>query len=115
MLTKAVAYEKDARDDGGEPTLSGFLEDVALVADIDSYEESDNYVVLMTLHGAKGLEFPRVYMAGMEDGLFPGQAAIFDGGGADSELEEERRLAYVAMTRAKDKLYLSYSSIRMLY
>ena len=114
LLTKAVAYEKDTRDDGNEPTLSGFLEDVALVADIDSYEESDNYVVLMTLHGAKGLEFPRVYMAGMEDGLFPGQGAIFDGGGADSELEEERRLAYVGITRAREHLTMTAARMRMI-
>ena len=114
LLTKAVAYEKDARDDEEEPTLSGFLEDVALVADIDSYEESDNYVVLMTLHGAKGLEFPRVYMAGMEDGLFPGQGAIFDGGGADSELEEERRLAYVGITRARQHLTMTAARMRMI-
>ncbi|SDB48419.1 DNA helicase-2 / ATP-dependent DNA helicase PcrA [Pseudobutyrivibrio sp. YE44] len=114
LLTKAVAYEKDARLDGEEPTLSGFLEDVALVADIDSYEESDNYVVLMTLHGAKGLEFPRVYMAGMEDGLFPGQSAIFDGGGADSEMEEERRLAYVGITRAREHLTMTSARMRMV-
>ena len=114
LLTKAVAYEKDARDDGEEPSLSGFLEDVALVADIDSYEESDNYVVLMTLHGAKGLEFPRVYMAGMEDGLFPGQGAIFDGGGADSELEEERRLCYVGITRARQHLTMTSARMRMI-
>lgn len=114
LLTKAVAYEKDTRDDGETPTLSGFLEDVALVADIDSYEESDNYVVLMTLHGAKGLEFPRVYMAGMEDGLFPGQGAIFDGGGADSELEEERRLCYVGITRAREHLTMTSARMRMI-
>ncbi|MCR5415745.1 MAG: UvrD-helicase domain-containing protein [Pseudobutyrivibrio sp.] len=114
LLTKAVAYEKDARDDGEEPTLSGFLEEVALVADIDSYEESDNYVVLMTLHGAKGLEFPRVYMAGMEDGLFPGQGAIFDGGGADSEMEEERRLCYVGITRAREHLTMTSARMRMI-
>jgi len=114
LLTKAVAYEKDARDNGLEPTLSGFLEDVALVADIDSYEESDNYVVLMTLHGAKGLEFPRVYMAGMEDGLFPGQGAIFDGGGADSEMEEERRLCYVGITRAREHLTMTSARMRMI-
>ena len=114
LMTKAVAYEKDARDDGTEPTLSGFLEDVALVADIDSYEESDNYVVLMTLHGAKGLEFPRVYMVGMEDGLFPGQSAIFDGGGADSEMEEERRLCYVGITRAREHLTMTSARMRMI-
>ena len=114
LLTKAVTYEKDAADEGSTPTLSGFLEDVALVADIDSYEESDNYVVLMTLHGAKGLEFPRVYMAGMEDGLFPNQNAIFDGGGADSELEEERRLAYVGITRAKQHLTMTSARMRMV-
>ena len=114
LLSKAVTYEKDARDDGEEPTLSGFLEDVALVADIDSYEESDNYVVLMTLHGAKGLEFPRVYMVGMEDGLFPGQSAIFDGGGVDSEMEEERRLCYVGITRAREHLTMTSARMRMI-
>lgn len=110
LLTKAVTYEHDAE----EPTLSGFLEEVALVADIDSYDESDNYVVLMTLHGAKGLEFPRVYMAGMEDGLFPGMSAIYDGGGADSELEEERRLCYVGITRAKQYLTMTSARMRMI-
>ena len=110
LLSKAVAYEHDAE----EPSLSGFLEDVALVADIDSYDETDNYVVLMTLHGAKGLEFPRVYMAGMEDGLFPGMSAIYDGGGADSELEEERRLCYVGITRAREHLTMTSARMRMI-
>lgn len=112
LLTKAVTYEKD--HEGEEITLSGFLEDVALVADIDSYDDSDNYVVLMTLHGAKGLEFPRVYMAGMEDGLFPGMSAIYDGGGADSEMEEERRLCYVGITRAKEHLTMTSARMRMI-
>ena len=110
LMSKAVAYEHDAE----EPTLSGFLEEVALVADIDSYDQDDNYVVLMTLHGAKGLEFPRVYMAGMEDGLFPGQSAIFDGGGADSEMEEERRLCYVGITRAREHLTMTSARMRMI-
>ena len=110
LVTKAVAYEHDAE----EPSLSGFLEDVALVADIELDDGDDNYVVLMTLHGAKGLEFPRVYMAGMEDGLFPGQGAIFEGGGADSELEEERRLCYVGITRAREHLTMTSARMRMI-
>lgn len=112
LLSKAVTYEKDHGAD--EVSLSGFLEEVALVADIDSYDQDDNYVVLMTLHGAKGLEFPRVYMAGMEDGLFPGMSAIYDGGGADSEMEEERRLCYVGITRAREYLTMTAARARMI-
>ena len=105
LLSKVVAYEEGEE----QPTLSGFLEEVALVADIDSVGEENDYVVLMTLHSAKGLEFPKVFLAGMEDGLFPSYMSITSDN-ASSELEEERRLAYVAFTRAQNKLYLTESS-----
>lgn len=91
--------------------LSTFLEDVALVSDIDSYNESDDCVVLMTLHSAKGLEFPVVFIPGMEEGVFPGTQSMF----SEEDLEEERRLAYVGVTRAKEKLYLINARQRMLY
>lgn len=91
--------------------LSDFLEDVALVSDIDSYNEDDDCVVLMTLHAAKGLEFPVVFIPGMEEGIFPGNQAIY----SDEDLEEERRLAYVGITRAKERLYLLNARQRMLY
>lgn len=95
LLSKVVAYESEHE----EATLSGFLEEVALVADIDNVDEEQDRVLLMTLHSAKGLEFSHVYLAGMEDGIFPSYMTIT----ADdsSELEEERRLAYVGITRAK--------------
>lgn len=99
LISKVVTYEEGEE----HPTLSGFLEEVALVADIDSLEEGSDYVVLMTLHSAKGLEFPKVYLAGMEDGLFPSYMSIaYDSSSED--LEEERRLAYVGITRAKEEL-----------
>lgn len=91
--------------------LSVFLEDVALVSDIDSYNENDDCVVLMTLHSAKGLEFPVVFIPGMEEGIFPGNQSMY----SDEDLEEERRLAYVGITRAKEKLYLVNARRRMLY
>ena len=99
LISKAVTYEESEE----EPTLSGFLEEVALVADIDSVGETQDYVVLMTLHSAKGLEFPQVYLAGMEDGLFPGFGAIC-AENPTAEIEEERRLAYVGITRAMEDL-----------
>lgn len=91
--------------------LSDFLEDVALVADIDSYNEDDDAVVLMTLHSAKGLEFPIVFIPGMEESVFPGNQSVYN----EEDLEEERRLAYVGITRAKEKLYLLNARRRMLY
>lgn len=109
LLNKIADYEETAE----EPTLSGFLEEVALVADIDSLEESSNYVVLMTLHSAKGLEFPYVYMAGMEEGIFPSYMSI-NGDNPAEELEEERRLCYVGITRAKKGLTLTAARQRML-
>lgn len=91
--------------------LADFLEDVALVSDIDSYNRDEDAVVLMTLHSAKGLEFPIVFIPGMEEGIFPGNQSVY----SDEDLEEERRLAYVGITRAKEKLYLLNSRRRMLY
>ena len=111
LITKATAYEDDCIDE--PPTLSGFLEEVALVADIDSLEEDDNRVLLMTLHSAKGLEFPYVYLAGMEDGIFPSYMSI----AADNpreEIEEERRLCYVGITRAMKKLTMTAARMRMI-
>lgn len=91
--------------------LTDFLEDVALVSDIDSYNEDDDAVVLMTLHAAKGLEFPIVFIPGLEEGIFPGNQSLY----SDEDLEEERRLAYVGITRAREKLYLVNARQRMLY
>ena len=108
LISKAATYE-----DGEEtPTLSGFLEEVALVADIDNMDDNNNVVSLMTLHSAKGLEFPIVYLAGMEDGLFPSYMCIDSDN--PSELEEERRLCYVGITRAKQKLIMSAAKVRMV-
>ncbi|HIX64006.1 MAG TPA: DNA helicase PcrA [Candidatus Mediterraneibacter colneyensis] len=112
LLNKAAAYEEDCADRDEKPTLSGFLEEVALVADIDSLDENQDYVVLMTLHSAKGLEFPHVYLAGMEDGLFPSYMTIT--GDDPEELEEERRLCYVGITRAEQKLTMTAARMRMV-
>ena len=109
LISKVAAYEETEE----QPTLSGFLEEVALVADIDSLEDESNYVVLMTLHSAKGLEFSNVYLAGMEDGLFPGYMSIMSDNAAE-EIEEERRLAYVGITRAKENLSISCARQRMI-
>ena len=98
LISKAVDYAEGEE----APTLNGFLENVALVADIDSFDENSDYVVLMTLHSAKGLEFPNVYLAGLEDGLFPSYMSITSDN-SQAEIEEERRLAYVGITRAKKK------------
>ena len=98
LINKAAAYEEDSE----HPTLDGFLEQVALVADIDNVDDSEERVTLMTLHSAKGLEFPKVYLVGMEDGLFPGMMSIMSGD--KTEMEEERRLCYVGITRAKKEL-----------
>lgn len=93
------------------PTLAGFLEEIALYTDLEQYSEEDDTVVMMTMHSAKGLEFPNVFLVGFEDGLFPGMRAIGD----TEEMEEERRLCYVAITRAKKNLTISYARQRMLY
>ncbi len=110
FLNKIAAYEESCEEE--LPTLSGFLEEVALVADIDSLDEESDYVVLMTLHSAKGLEFPYVYLAGMEDGIFPSYMTIT----ADdpTEIEEERRLCYVGITRAKKELAMTCARRRMI-
>ena len=108
LISKIADYEETAE----EPTLSGFLEEVALVSDLDNAEDGSEKVLLMTLHSAKGLEFPQVYLTGLEDGIFPSYMVINSG---DEEAEEEeRRLAYVGITRAKDDLTLTYSRSRLL-
>ncbi len=107
LISKAVTYDESAE----EPGLSGFLEEVALVADIDNMDEGSDYVALMTLHSAKGLEFPNVYLSGMEDGLFPSYMTITNDD--PEELEEERRLCYVGITRAKEHLTLTSARMRM--
>ena len=112
LLSKVAAYEEDCEDRNEPASLSGFLEEVALVADIDSLDEDTDYVVLMTLHSAKGLEFPNVYLAGMEDGLFPSYMTITSDD--PEEVEEERRLCYVGITRAEKELTLTCARRRMI-
>ena len=109
LISKAVDYAEVEE----APTLNGFLENVALVADIDSFDENSDYVVLMTLHSAKGLEFPNVYLAGLEDGLFPSYMSITSDN-SQAEIEEERRLAYVGITRAKKNLTITSARVRMV-
>lgn len=108
LLNKIAVYEQGAK----EPNLNELLEEIALVADIDSLDGENEAVVIMTLHSAKGLEFPYVFMGGMEDGIFPSYMTLMSGD--DSEIEEERRLCYVGITRAKKELYLSAAKRRML-
>lgn len=108
LITKAVNYQETHE----EPDLTGFLEEVALVAEIDDVDGSDDRVLLMTLHSAKGLEFPHVYLAGMEEGLFPSYLTIVSDDPED--VEEERRLAYVGITRAKEDLTLTCAKMRMI-
>lgn len=108
LINKIITFEKNAEE---EPTLSSFLEEVALVADIDNLEDSTNVVILMTLHSAKGLEFPYVYLCGMEEGIFPSYMTISSDD--PTELEEERRLCYVGITRAKKLLQLTAAKQRM--
>ena len=109
LISKAVDYAEGEE----APTLNGFLENVALVADIDSFDENSDYVGLMTLHSAKGLEFPNVYLAGLEDGLFPSYMSITSDN-SQAEIEEERRLAYVGITRAKKNLTITSARVRMV-
>ena len=111
FIGAAVEYETRCNSTGTEPTAFGFLEEISLVADVDKYDETADAVVLMTVHAAKGLEFPVVFLAGMEDGIFPSQQNI----GEQDEMSEERRLAYVAITRAKEQLYITYAANRMMY
>ena len=109
FIAGVAEYEKNS----DEPTLPGFLEENALVADVDKYDENADAVVMMTVHSAKGLEFPIVFLPGMEDNIFPGSQNILSGDPED--MEEERRLAYVAITRAKEELYITRARTRMLY
>ena len=111
FLSAAAEYEKRASDAGEEATLTGFLEEISLISDIDKYDETSDSVVLMTVHSAKGLEFPVVFLSGIEEGIFPSSQCIGD----EEEISEERRLAYVAITRAKEKLYLTHAKNRMMY
>ena len=111
FIGAAVEYEARCAELEIEPTAPGFLEEISLVADVDKYDESADAVVLMTIHAAKGLEFPVVFLAGMEDGIFPSQQNI----GEEEEMSEERRLAYVAITRAKQQLYITHAKNRMMY
>lgn len=106
LITSAELYEHTVED----ATLTGFLEDVALISDVDKYDEAADAVVLMTVHSAKGLEFPCVFTVGMEEGVFPSSRSIY----SEADLEEERRLAYVAYTRAKERLFITYARERML-
>jgi len=108
LITKVVSYEETAED----PTLGGFLEEVALIADIDTVDSNNDHVLLMTLHSAKGLEFPYVYLAGMEDGMFPSYMTI--GSEDPGDLEEERRLCYVGITRAMKDLTMTSAQQRMI-
>ena len=109
FVSGVIEYMKNTE----EPTLGGFLEETMLVSDVDKYDESADACVMMTIHSAKGLEFPIVFLPGMEDGLFPGSQTIMSA--SAEEMEEERRLAYVAITRAKKKLYIIHTKNRMLY
>ncbi len=106
LSSSAVMYYESTE----EPTLNGFLEDIALVSDTDNYDENTDAVTLMTVHSSKGLEFPVVFLPGFEEGVFPSQMSM-----AEGNMEEERRLAYVAITRAKQRLYITYTQSRLLY
>ena len=108
LVTDAIEYEKTAEE---KPTLAGYLEKISLVADVDNYDETQDVAVLMTMHSAKGLEFPVVFIAGMEEGIFPSFQSVI----SNEELEEERRLCYVAITRAKQKLYIGHAFSRSIY
>ena len=112
LISKTAAYQEAMEEQNQPATLSGFLEEVALVADIDTVDPDQDYVLLMTLHSAKGLEFPMVFMVGMEDGIFPSHMTISYGD--DGELEEERRLCYVGITRAMKELTLTCAQQRMI-
>lgn len=107
LVSNLKTYESENED----PTLAGFLEEVALMTDIDNYNAQQDAVVMMTIHSAKGLEFPVVFLPGMEEGIFPGIQSMYN----PDDVEEERRLAYVGITRAKEKLYISHANMRMLF
>ena len=109
LASNLIQFEQENQEDA---SISAFLEEVSLMTDIDNYDQDADSVVMMTLHSAKGLEFPVVFMPGMEENLFPGYQSIVSGG---EEIEEERRLAYVGITRAREQLYLTDAAQRMLY
>ncbi len=111
LVSGAIEYEKRCENEDIEPNLVGYLEEISLVSDVDKYDENTDAVVLMTIHSAKGLEFPTVFLAGAEEGIFPSLSNIE----SDDDMAEERRLAYVAITRAKDKLYVTHTRSRMMY
>ena len=111
LISGAIEYEKRCRTAEIEPTLFGYLEDIALVSDIDKYDEDADAVVMMTVHSAKGLEFPIVFLAGMENGIFPSESNMQN----EEDMAEERRLCYVALTRAKEKIFITYAKNRMMY
>ena len=111
LVSAALEYEQRVEENDGEPTLVGFLEEVFLISDVDKYDDDADAVVLMTIHAAKGLEFPVVFLAGMEDGIFPSE----QNRGDEAEMCEERRLCYVAITRAKERLVITYAKERMMY
>ncbi len=111
LKTSILSYINQAENTGDDPTLSGFLEEISLYTDQDRADESQDAMTLMTIHAAKGLEFENVFLLGLEEGIFPGRRSI----DSPEEIEEERRLAYVAITRAKQRLYITTTSYRMLY
>ncbi len=111
LKSAAVEYEGRVIEGGENATLEGFLEELALVSDVDKYDDEADAVVLMTIHSAKGLEFPTVFLAGVEDGIFPSEMNMTD----PAQMSEERRLMYVAITRAKEKLYITHTKNRMIY
>ncbi len=111
LVSAALEYEKRMEENEEEPTLMGFLEEVFLISDVDKYDDTADAVVLMTVHAAKGLEFPVVFLAGMEDGIFPSEQNRME----EAEMSEERRLCYVAITRAKERLVVTYAKSRMMY
>ncbi len=108
LASNIAQYELES----DEPTLSEFLEQISLISDIDSLDTESDKVVMMTIHSAKGLEFPNVFLVGMEEGIFPGNQSMY---GGNEEIEEERRLAYVAITRAKKKLTITHTTMRMMF
>jgi len=111
LKSNIVDYQKRCEAEDTLPTLEGFLEELSLISDVDKYDENADVVTMMTMHSAKGLEFPKVFIVGAEEGLFPSYRSME----SDEEMEEERRLCYVAMTRAKRELYITCSRRRMLY
>ena len=111
-LNEFISGVKEYMENAEQPSLTEFLQETALVADVDRYDDTADAVVLMTIHSAKGLEFPKVFLPGFEEGIFPGMQTVMAG---PEEIEEERRLAYVAITRAKDELYILHAKSRMLY